>query len=136
MQIEQLLPFFAPLIIITVFSFFGYIFYKSNKKASIELGKQPLYTERVAGKIDTLYYKGPFIRLALYDTFLVLGYTKTLVIYYHEITSIGAKKRLFGELLTVTFLQNGKSKEIHLASMNMKSLRSTIEDQIQEGPTN
>ena len=61
----------------------------------IEKGKTPLYSSLAGGRIGWINYKGPFVRLRIYDEFVVIRYFfKSIVLQYDEIEHIEIKKWL------------------------------------------
>ncbi len=125
---NTIVMYMVPLIFITVGSIFGYIIYCSNKKAAIEKDKTPIYKERCAGKIGKLYYKGPFIRVALYAEFMVVSSTKQFVIQYSNIVNVSEKKRLLNKWIVIRFQEKGRSQELLLSSINPAALIQKITD--------
>ncbi len=124
---ETIIPYFVPVLFIIIASILGSIYYRSTKKASIEIGKKPLYTERCAGKVGKLYYKGPFIRVAIYDTFMVVSYLKQLVIHFDNIITVTEKKILLTKRLFITYRDKTETKTMYLVSYNPGKLKETLE---------
>jgi hypothetical protein len=51
----------------------------------LEAGREPLYQEMCGGAFGTARRRSPFVRIALYDDFLVIGYSRRIVLRYAEI---------------------------------------------------
>jgi hypothetical protein len=92
---DYFIMFYVPILMTVVFSILGRIFYLSFQKVPEEEGKKPLYEERIGGTCGLIRYKGPFIRLAIYEQFLLIRYSKAIVLNYDQIQSIQIKKSFF-----------------------------------------
>jgi hypothetical protein len=55
---------------------------------ALEDGRQPLYQEVCGGAFGKTQRSSPFVRVALYDEFLVIGYSRRLILRYQEIESV------------------------------------------------
>ncbi len=86
---------FPILILLTVGSVFLWMFRRKDRLHVSEAGKKPLFTESCAGVIGWLTYKGPFIRLAVYDDFVVVSCDKQYYLPLGNITRIARHSFLF-----------------------------------------
>ena len=67
----------------------------SGMRLDIEKDKTPLHTETAGGRIGWMRYRGPFIRLNIYDEFIVIRYSwKSIVLRYDEIERVETGKWL------------------------------------------
>jgi len=55
---------------------------------ALEDGREPLYQEVCGGAFGKVRRSSPFVRIALYDEFLVIGYSRRLILRYDEIESL------------------------------------------------
>jgi hypothetical protein len=67
----------------------------SRRRSEIEQNKTPLHTQTSGGRIGWVRYRGPFVRLSIYDEFVVIRYGwKTIVLPYGEIERVETGKWL------------------------------------------
>ena len=85
-------PGIIALSITLTFGFLFLIIINAQRHLDIEKDKTPIYTSTTGGEIGGLTYKGPFISLRIYEDFLVIRYTKTLVFRFDEIDRVEVKK--------------------------------------------
>jgi hypothetical protein len=65
------------LITICGLSVFAYIYFGGRRRTDEERGLRPVYTEQCGGRFDGWGLTTPFVRLAIYDHFLVVAYGST-----------------------------------------------------------
>ncbi|MCE9598861.1 MAG: hypothetical protein K8S54_12920 [Spirochaetia bacterium] len=93
-----LLAFPIPLLLI---SFFIWIFVRTGKKHPAEEGKTPKFSCVGAGQIGWIWYRGPFIRTAIYDDFMVVCCAKPYHLPFFEIISVEKKKLFFRNIFKI-----------------------------------
>ena len=72
-----------------VLSLLSYVFWASTRKLPIEQNKELIHGERCGGLAGAgMRFKGPFVRLAIYKDFLVLGHLQSVVLNFSEIESV------------------------------------------------
>jgi hypothetical protein len=66
-----------------------------GRRLDIEKNKTPLHTQTSGGRIGWVRYRGPFVRLSIYDEFIVIRYSwKSIVLRYDEIERVEIGKWL------------------------------------------
>lgn len=65
-----------------------WIYLRKDRKHLAEAGKTPVFSESCAGIIGWITYRGPFIRVAVYDDFLVVSCDKPYALKFSEITQL------------------------------------------------
>ena len=87
---------FLPLVILpTVAGVFIWMFIRKDRRHAAEAGKQALYAATCAGIVGWLTYKGPFIRLAVYNEFLAVACDRVYYLPFAEIQQIERRNFLF-----------------------------------------
>lgn len=69
----------------------AFLFFRIRQRGvqdALEDGRKPLYQEVCGGAFGRVHRSSPFVRIALYDEFLVIGYSRRLVLRYDEIESL------------------------------------------------
>lgn len=97
---DDLFMYFPLVIIPAVILMMTYIYFQADRQHPAEAGKTPRMTFRCAGVIGWISYKGPFIRIALYDDFIIISYRKIILLKFSEI-SIKKEKFLFNKTLCI-----------------------------------
>lgn len=98
--------------------------------SNIEEGKTPLYTTLGGGRIGWLNYKGPFIRLKIYDEFVVIRYLfKSLVLRYDEIERVEIKKwmGLVSDRVQIFHRKDDASKTLIIGTADPDEVKVLIE---------
>jgi hypothetical protein len=68
----------------------------SSRLADEEKGLQPIHRERCGGLFGGVYWPSPYVRFAVYQTFLVVAYGRTRhVMRFDEIQDVSKKSHLF-----------------------------------------
>ncbi len=88
---------FPILVILTVGSIFFWLFQRKDRLHASEAGKRPAFTENCAGVIGWMTFKGPFIRLAVYDTFLIVSCDKQYYLPFTTVTRIEPRSFMFSK---------------------------------------
>ncbi len=81
---------FTPFLVIVIL---GYILISSRRQSGSESNLTPIHKEICGARIGAWNYTIPFVRLSVYDDFLVVSYSKKIVLKFNEITKI---KKVFG----------------------------------------
>lgn len=71
-----------------VFSLFTLVYILSGKKTDKEKGLTPIYTERCGGRFGFVQATFPFVRISLYENFLVIRSYGKLTIEYARIKEL------------------------------------------------
>lgn len=92
---------YFPLVFIpAVILLMTYIYFQADRKHPSETGKTPRISFRCAGIIGWVSYKGPFIRVSLYEDFIIISYRKIILLKFSEM-SIKKEKFLFNKVLRI-----------------------------------
>jgi hypothetical protein len=81
---EEFLKFFPLFILPSVIGFFVYLYISASKKHESETGISPIYEFRTGGVIGWIKFSGPFIRVSLYNEFIIISTTKKIKLRYNE----------------------------------------------------
>ncbi|MEZ4869592.1 MAG: hypothetical protein R3C14_50170 [Caldilineaceae bacterium] len=104
-------------------------------RLSAEQGKTPIFTQTSGGRVGWLNYRGPFIRLSLYEEFLVIRCWQSIVLRYDEIDRVELPKwfGLIGD--GVRIVHHGQAPiRIHLGSGDATRLKNLIEARLPHKP--
>lgn len=63
-------------------------------RLAVERGKTPIFQQTSGGHVGWISYRGPFIRLSLYEEFLVIRCWQAVVLRYAEIDRVEVTKWL------------------------------------------
>lgn len=91
------------LVVFIVVGFFTLTILLSNKRHEIEVGKIPFYSERCGSQFGILTVTYPFVRISLYDEFMVISCFSRKLIEYDKIRRIEEESGVFAreiELVT------------------------------------
>ena len=86
----------------------------SNRKAPEESGLTPIFTDRCGGRVGYIAYTGPFVRVAIYESFLVVAARKPIVLRRVDIERIAFERERRSGVL-------GKTVNIHHRSDAVRS---------------
>lgn len=76
-----------PLIVLPlVIGILLFMYFSSDKKHLEEENKTPELSFKTGGVIGWTNYKGPFIRVTVYQEFLIIAYLKIILLKYDEFT--------------------------------------------------
>ncbi len=93
---EQEYFFLLPiLVLVAVIAIFGWLFKRKDRLHAAEAGKRPAFTESCAGVISWVTFKGPFIRVAVYDSFIVVSCDRQYYLPFSQIMRIEPCSFLF-----------------------------------------
>jgi hypothetical protein len=93
------------LIVFIVIGFFVFTILLSNKRHEIEVGKAPFYIERCGAQFGILTVTYPFVRISLYDEFMVISCFSRKIIEYDKIRRIEEESGILAreiELVTIS----------------------------------
>lgn len=118
--------------IVTVLGIFGFTIINAHKRLDIEKGKTPLYSSTAGGQIGWLNYKGPFISLRIYEDFLVIVYTKTIVLRFDEIDQVEIKKwiGLVSDRIQIVHHKLNVPSKIIIGTSNPAKVKELIESKL------
>jgi hypothetical protein len=87
MEMDKLmyLPLVIPLLVIALFVWF---FMRKDRRHPLENNLTPAFKTTCGGIIGWMTYRGPFIRVAVYDNFLVVSCGKPYLLKFPEITEL------------------------------------------------
>ncbi|MBU0597184.1 hypothetical protein KJ641_02575 [Patescibacteria group bacterium] len=130
-QLQQLISFLpalsGPLILILVFG----LFYKiRNNRLPEEAGMTPIHQEFCGGNFNYTNLSRPFVRLTIYNDFLVISYFKQILLNYHEIEKVELKNKVGKKGLKIYHNKIGVPKNITLWSPNIEKIFSLIQPKL------
>lgn len=100
--------------------------YKASARyAPIEKGKQILYSEDCTGYMDDA--REPFIRLRIYDGFLVISSTDLLVLRADDVDTVQVGWRFPNKNVRIDYHTFRTAHSVSLLSMNCENLKEMIQ---------
>jgi hypothetical protein len=66
----------------------------ARQRLAVERGLRPLFQQTSGGQVGWISYRGPFIRLTLYEEFLVIRCWQAIVLRYDQIERVEVTKWL------------------------------------------
>ncbi|MDX1961321.1 MAG: hypothetical protein SFU98_22320 [Leptospiraceae bacterium] len=109
--------YFVPIVII-LFLILGFVLFSMSKKAEkklpLEEGKSELFSEKYGGVVGLIKYSGPYIRVTLYDEFMVIKCNDDIVLKYSEITDFKESAFLFTPSVVIEHNNKSASGKIEL----------------------
>lgn len=118
MNFINFIPFFYLLASIIIIALFIYFFKKRNSKLDIENNKIPLYSENCGGRFGLINFSIPFVRLTIYDKFIIISHIKKIVLNYNEIINIEIKRNIISKGLFINHNRNDIPQTIIIWSFN------------------
>lgn len=129
-DIGMYIAFMPAIIFPIVITMFTVMIVKSRKLHELEIGQTPLYKGTCSAIIGGLRYTGPFIRIGIYEEFVVISYKKKIVLYYSDIDDIGEKPySLMYKGLGITHHNPDAPKRIVLASISNNTIKRIMHEQ-------
>ncbi|MFA4830836.1 MAG: hypothetical protein WC862_01010 [Patescibacteria group bacterium] len=130
-QFIQYIPFLssflAPAIIIIVFVL---LFKKRNQLLDLERGMVPIHKENCGGKFNYTNFSRPFVRLALYNDFMIISYFKQILLNYHEIEKVEYKNQWGQKYIQIFHRKADAPKKILLITKNAEQISQIINQKL------
>ncbi len=126
MNIIEYIPnlgFFAPIIVLIVFFYF---IKKRDVLLDIEKSKIASYQEICGGRFNGFNLTWPFVRVSIYDSFIVISYVKKIVLTYEEIDSIFSKRYFISHGIHIQHHKKGVPKNIIIGSTDRDKVLNII----------
>lgn len=139
MELEEVAsnPAIGMLIVAAIFAailcLFGYFIKKRNTILEPERNLKPIYTENCGARFGGLNLTIPFVRLAIYDDFLVLSCLKPVLMKFDEIDRVELKRQLFFKGIFLRHHNKEIPSKVVIWSRNGEKARSIIESRLR-GP--
>jgi len=95
----------------------------------LEDGREPLYQEVCGGAFGKAQRSSPFVRVALYDEFLVIGYSRRLILRYQEIESVSVHGARSPRAVRLHHRRRDLPAEVAIWSPDCYALQQRIETQ-------
>jgi hypothetical protein len=116
---------FDGIFFIFMFILFFSMYRKSKRRAPIEEGKQALYSENFTGYIDG--EKELFMRLRIYDGFLVISCTHLLVLRADDIDTVQVGWNFLNKSVKINYHASQMAQSVSFLSMNCENLKKMID---------
>jgi len=113
--------------IVIVFGIFAFIIWWGNQRIAKETGRKPLYKAISSGRIGLWSYKGPLVQMRMYEDFLVIGYTKHIVLLYDEIDAIVPGGKFFRRGITIKHHRSDLPQRIQLFNVSLEKVVTVFE---------
>jgi hypothetical protein len=106
----------------------------SNKTHPLESGKVPIYSEKGGGRFDDINWTMPFVRISIYDEFLLISYSEEIVFRYNEITKIEIKNHFISDGIHIYHNKKGIPSKIILWPANPAKVLELLQNKLVEYP--
>jgi hypothetical protein len=104
-MLELIFSIIPIIVLLVVPSSFAYFYFGGRKKDQLEEGLVPFFQEQCGGRFDGFNLTIPFVRHAMYDNFIVIGYGKKRhIIKYADLSMATLKWHLFSK--GITYIHN------------------------------
>jgi len=100
-----------------------------NVRDAQELGREPVHQEVCGGAFGKTQRSSPFVRVALYDEFLVIGYSRRLVLRYEEIEHVHLDGTRWPRAVRLQHHRQDLPAEIAIWSTDCRALEEAIRAQ-------
>lgn len=90
------------------------LLYRSAGKLPEEAGRTPLFEQRCAGSLGPWFYKLPFIRLSVYEDFLVVANFKAHLLRKSDVTQMAQDRAFLQNQLVITHTNPAVPAKIRL----------------------
>jgi len=97
-----------------------------NVRDAQEQGREPLYQEMCGGAFGKTQRSSPFVRVALYDEFLVIGYSRRLVLRYEDIEHVHLNGTRWPRAVRLQHRRDDLPEEIAIWSTDCRALEEII----------
>ena len=121
------------ILIVLVVSILLLLFLGSGRRLDIEMNKTPLHSQTSGGRIGWVRYRGPFVRLSIYNEFLVIRYGwKRIVLPYDEIERIetGRWLGLMTDSVQIIHHKPDAPAYIRIGAFNPEWVKEVIESKL------
>jgi len=117
------------LLLFIIGGLFTVTMFLSSKKDKREKGEIPIYSERCGGQFSLINFTTPFVRLTLYQDFMVIScWTKTIIEYHNikQLKIIG----ILGTSIKIISKNNNKYEQSIIRTFNKKQVLYLINERI------
>ncbi len=120
---------FSIFTLITIFTSLFYYIHKINSESHPdEIGKTPLLTLKTAGKFGWVRYKGPIVRVSLYDEFIVISGREIIKINYKNLGFQKTDYNLFDNALLLLEDSKMHPSEVYLVTPDSKEFFEILKE--------
>ena len=109
-----------------VFLPFAYRVWQRGLRDPLEAGLEPLHQEVCGGAFGRIRRSAPFVRVALYDDFVVIAYSRRIVLHYGEIEHVHLDGTRAPRAVRLVHHRNDLPEEIAIWSMDCHLLEEKI----------
>lgn len=129
---ESILPIFIVLAAaLFVLQDFKRLIRKRNSLHEIEKNLKPIHVEYCGGRFGWTNLTFPFVRLAIYNDFIVISYVNKIHLLLSEINRLEVKRHLFSKGLHIYHTRRDAPQDIIIWSTNCDGIKKLIESRIQ-----
>lgn len=119
-------------ILIVLYVILGRTAAAAAKKMPEEHDLTPLHTQDCGGKFDAEEYNWPWVKLRIYEEFLVISYREPFRIFYEQIDRVEVRKVGMQETMTLHHHKPRTPKLILLKATSMNLTAKAIEQRLAE----
>lgn len=132
--LEYIYIIFSLLIPLMIFGMFWHLFHYFFTAREVlldeEKGVHTIYTERCGGCFDGFNFTIPFVRLSIYNDFIVISYSDKILLKFKEIDEVKVKRRFIMAGVHIYHHKNGIPKDIILWSFNPNKIKKIIDSKL------
>jgi hypothetical protein len=130
---EELSYLIFPLVVFVFLLLFALVFvymaFLCIRKDPTEEGIKPIFQEQCGGIFDFFYLTAPFVRLAIYDNFIVIAYCKKrITLNYCDINKVSIKRYVIFKGITIEHSHKDISRRITIWSFSPKHVCELLKE--------
>lgn len=118
----------ATLVVVPTVLLYWYLV--ENTKLPEEKGLTPIYQEVGGGRFDGVNYTLPFVRISIYDRFLVVSYSRKILLNWNDIKEATLEKHLISTGIRILHNRSDIPKLIILWSKKPEKLLESIQSKL------
>lgn len=116
--------------LLLIISGLGYIFLRSRKLTQQEKVENLIYRETCGAKVNNLNLTWPFVRLAIYNDFIMISYFKKILLNINDIIEIKKVRNIISEGLQLIHNSKDLPKSITIWSLNPNEVYKVLNKRI------
>lgn len=97
-----------------------------DRKASVEQGLEPVHECNCGARVGDVNWSIPFVRLALYRSFMVISYAKKIVVSYDAIERLFVDRYILNKGLRVVHHDCAIPEYLMIWSTDVENLQKTL----------
>lgn len=132
MNLDPIAAILGFITLVVVPSVLLYWYFVKNSKLPEENGLTPVHTEVGGGRFDGINYTWPFVRIAIYDQFMVISYSHKILLRQKDITNVELEKHILSMGVRISHNRSEIPSLVILWSTNAQVLLEMIKQMLQK----